>query len=150
MSLLNIIESKQCSLSTLRNFLSDFSLATNLEISLQRLSTTSDGNDEVLIGSFILFACKDGFVNRDNNLNVTCDMNGLWTAFPTCIAINTPGSNPNNNTITTTASAAIPRNCPVTDNTWNFTNGFVCNTANVQINSDGTARGNADSKIDLI
>ena len=54
--------------------------------------------------------------------------------------------NPDNNmiTTTTTGSVAALRSCPVTENTWNFTNGYLFNTSNVQINGDGTATGNPD------
>ena len=89
MCLLNTIETKQCSLSILRIFLGDPTLSNGLAISSQQLSTISDGDDDAIIGSFILFTCTNGFVNTDNNLNVTCTVNGLWTTFPTCIPTST-------------------------------------------------------------
>jgi hypothetical protein len=45
--------------------------------------------DQILIGSYILFDCKSGYTNTDNNLNVVCNANGQWSTFPGCIALTT-------------------------------------------------------------
>jgi hypothetical protein len=71
------------------NFINDPSATNGLEISTQHLSTNSDESDEVLIGSYILFDCKSGYTNTDGNLNVVCNTNGQWSAFPTCVPVST-------------------------------------------------------------
>ncbi len=85
------IETARCSLSTLRNFVNDPTVTQGLEISSQSVSVSAnpDEADQVLIGSYILFDCKGGYTNTDNNLNVICNANGQWTTFPSCIPLST-------------------------------------------------------------
>ena len=82
----------QCSLADLTGFIGNSTLANGLTISQQQLSTSSEGSDRVLIGSFMLFTCRSGYQNIDNNLNVTCTASGQWSAFPSCIPISTTTS----------------------------------------------------------
>ncbi len=60
-----------------------------LQISSQHLSVNSEETDGILIGSYILFNCKNGYKNTDNNLNVTCNANGQWSTFPSCTSLST-------------------------------------------------------------
>lgn len=74
----------------LRDFIGDSTATRGLDISSQRISMNADEEDEVLIGSYIAFYCVDGYKNTDNNLNVTCNANGRWSTFPSCISLTTP------------------------------------------------------------
>jgi hypothetical protein len=73
----------------LQTFLNDPTLTQGLEISSQSLSINPGETDQILIGSYILFDCKSGYTNTDNNLNVVCNANGQWSTFPGCIALTT-------------------------------------------------------------
>jgi hypothetical protein len=78
------IETGRCSLPTLQTFLNDTSATNGLDISSQLLTSNPGASDEILIGSYISFNCKNGYKNTDGNLNVTCNANGQWSAFPVC------------------------------------------------------------------
>lgn len=83
------IETPRCSLLTLNNFVNDLSATNALEISSQDLSYYSGENNEILNGSYALFICNNGYQNIDGNLKVTCNANGQWSAFPSCIPLST-------------------------------------------------------------
>lgn len=84
-----ISETNRCSLSTLNDFISDSAASRGLDVSSQRVLVDPNEGDEVLIGSYILLYCMDGYRNTDNNLNVTCNANGQWSTFPNCISLTT-------------------------------------------------------------
>jgi hypothetical protein len=69
------------------NFVNDPILTQGLVISSQYVDENADETDQALIGSYILFNCMSGYTNTDNNLNVTCNANGQWSPFPTCIPL---------------------------------------------------------------
>ena len=48
-------------------------------------------------------------------------------------------------TTTAAATATVPGGCPLTNSTWDFTNGFLYNTTNLQITADSTAQGNTNT-----
>ena len=82
-------ETKRCSLPLIKDFVNSLDTAKGLEISSQRLSVDPDEEDEVFIGSYMLFNCKSGFQSSGNNLNVTCNANGQWSTFPICRSTST-------------------------------------------------------------
>jgi hypothetical protein len=73
----------------LKNFVNNDAATNCLQISSQHLSENPNEDNEILIGSYILFRCKSGYTNIDNNLKVTCNANGQWSSFPTCIPLST-------------------------------------------------------------
>ncbi|CAF3828691.1 unnamed protein product [Rotaria magnacalcarata] len=77
--------SARCSLSLMKIFLNDVSRVAGLQIVSQGVSANPNEDDLVLIGSYVLFACKNRYINTDGNLNVTCKADGKWTNFPICI-----------------------------------------------------------------
>lgn len=88
--LLTIIsETNRCSLRLLRDFVDDAIATRGLEVSSQRISTPANEDNDVLIGSYVLFHCIDGYRNTDDNLNVTCNADGQWSTFPVCNSLTT-------------------------------------------------------------
>ena len=112
---------------------------TGLQISSQRLSLNPNEDDRVLVGSFVLFNCTDGYINEDRNLNVICDINGQWTPFPQCIPTSTPQS----------STMQDPMRCPVTSDTWKINNGYLADTRDLLAFSDKTATGRSSVCITL-
>ena len=79
-----LLEMNWCSLEAIQNFVKDPALIRDLDIVTQRITLIAEEKDAVLVGSYIRFACSDGFSNTDGNLNVKCQNNGQWTPFPSC------------------------------------------------------------------
>jgi hypothetical protein len=80
------------------NFVSNSTLTQGLAISSQMVDKNADEIDQVLIGSYVLFSCTSGYMNMGNNLNFTCNANGQWSPFPTCVPLSTTlTSNSGNN-----------------------------------------------------
>lgn len=81
-----LLEMNWCSLETIQNFVQDPALIRDLDIVTQRITLVDDEKDAILVGSYIRFACSDGFSNTDGNLNVKCKDSGQWSPFPSCLA----------------------------------------------------------------
>ncbi|UJR10078.1 hypothetical protein I4U23_014300 [Adineta vaga] len=80
----------RCSLSALQSFIST---ASGIQITDQKnLLSSSQETNAVLVNSFIVFACANGYVNTAGSLNVTCLSSGSWTQFPNCIVNGGSGS----------------------------------------------------------
>lgn len=85
----NISESSRCSLQTLINFVSNPTVTNGLDLASQYIAVNGNEENQVLPGSYVLFYCLNGYQNIDRNLNVTCNSNGQWSAFPNCISLPT-------------------------------------------------------------
>ncbi|CAF0860968.1 unnamed protein product [Adineta steineri] len=79
----------RCSLARLKDYISNPSLVSNLNVKAQQLATDMSGtDDEMLPDSYIAFDCIDPSVHTDGDLNVTCNDDGSWSPFPSCTSIN--------------------------------------------------------------
>ncbi|CAF3646576.1 unnamed protein product [Adineta steineri] len=78
----------RCSLARLKDYISNPSLVSNLNVKAQQLATDMSGtDDEMLPDSYIAFDCPDPYVHTDGDLNVTCNEDGSWSRFPSCTSI---------------------------------------------------------------
>lgn len=121
------LETARCSLATLKSFLNDRTSTIGMKISSQRLLSTSESSDDILIDSYVLFQCSQGYKNTDNNLNVTCTNNGQWSSYPKCIS---------------TSTVAPTGRCPLSNGELpKIENGYRSNIDNIKVYSSGVAEG---------
>ena len=69
----------------------------------------------VISGSYIVFACMNGYRNVGGSLNVTCDANSSWSRFPNCIL--------STQTSTVSYNRGVP--CTYSPSLLRITNGFI-------------------------
>lgn len=129
-----LLETNRCSLKTIENLVKDPSLVHGLDIVSQRISTISDEEDAVLIGSYIQFICADGFSNKDGNLNVSCTSDGQWSSFPICVS----------HDATRTSGRCLWENDPLPS----VSNSYRSNADNLRVFSNGQASGYYDIDCD--
>ena len=119
----------------------------------------------VLNGSYIVFACVNGYINNGGSLNVTCSASGTWSQFPNCVVTGQPGNpvtTPAPGQVTTTAAQTsqsctnVPTvaNAYVADATTQYSStGYVvsilyaCNPGFVHVNTSGSRRVNCSSGV---
>ncbi|CAF1017271.1 unnamed protein product [Adineta steineri] len=79
----------RCSLARLKDYISNPSLVSNLNVKAQQLATDMSGtDDEMLPDSYLTMVCIDQYVHTDGDLNITCNDDGSWSRFPSCTNMN--------------------------------------------------------------
>ncbi|CAF1122347.1 unnamed protein product [Adineta steineri] len=112
-----------CSYSALTKFLST---ASNTQPTTQyRIMMAQQDPDAVLIDSYMIFICTNGYTNNGGSLNVTCLPNGSWTSFPLCV-INNGGGPVTTTAVTTTTTKSTSNglSCPIDGTTTSVVNGY--------------------------
>jgi hypothetical protein len=72
-----------CSFAQLQNFIQT---ATAIQATGQSSLLYVFGNSALMqSGSYIVFNCMGTYINTGGSLNVTCNTNGSWTSFPSCV-----------------------------------------------------------------
>ncbi|CAM2719669.1 unnamed protein product [Rotaria socialis] len=107
--------------------------------SLNFVFTNSITDDRALGGSNITVQCLNGYINVGGPLLIICTEASVWTPYPRCISIST--STLALTSDSTTISDSMLMRCGVTDDTWQFTNGYISNTTNMLVYNDNTAAG---------
>ncbi len=116
-----------CSIPALFTFLQTYAYGIRIDRSLSFIFTNGVNNDQALGGSNITIQCADGYKNVGGSLTIICTAGNTWTTFPNCIS--------------TTTTAVTPVRCPVTQDIWTFTNGYISNTNGATEYADNTAIG---------
>jgi hypothetical protein len=129
-----LLATGRCSIPTLFEFLQN---AAGIRIDQSRSFIYTDGvnDNQALGGSNITVQCATGYINVGGSLTIICTKANNWTPLPNCTY----------NSSTTTTTAAPPLRCPVTKDTWIFTNGYMSNTKGITVYDDNTAKGIAET-----
>ena len=118
----------RCPIPTLFNFIQT-APGVRIDRSLSFIFTDST-DDEALGGSNITVRCANGYKNVGGAPTIICTDQNVWTPFPNCVS-----------TSSSTTTAIPTARCPVTADTWTFTNAYMSSTSGLTIYSDDTAIG---------